>query len=258
MNLRRSLTVASMHARDLGRRRLALAIVILLPMVFYFFYELQPVDPVTEQLLAENPTEAAAADMWVVATGAIGLGWAIAVAALFVMIGSRRADQSLLLAGYRPAEMLVGRVLTVLGLTAVVTPMFAVVIRSQRDLDFLLLAAAIGLSGVVAATIGVLAAAIVPREMEGVLLIIGVIGIQMTADPQRWMPLWGAGELLARSAGLPGAASAGAAILYSLVYAAVLLAVGIAVWSRRVKLRPPARVLPVERPLDVSPARRPT
>ena len=59
--------------------------------------------------------------------------------------------------------------------------------------------------------------------MEGVLLIIGVIGIQMTADPQRWMPLWGAGELLARSAGLPSAASAGAAILYSLVYAAVLL-----------------------------------
>ena len=141
------------HARPgPGRRRLALAIVILLPMVFYFFYELQPVDPVTEQLLAENPTEAAAADMWVVATGAI-VGWAIAVAALFVMIGSRRADQSLLLAGYRPAELLVGRVLTVLGLTAVVTPMFAAVIRSQRDLDFLSLAAAIGLSGVVAATI---------------------------------------------------------------------------------------------------------
>ena len=30
MNLRRSLTVATMHARDLGRRRLALAIVILM------------------------------------------------------------------------------------------------------------------------------------------------------------------------------------------------------------------------------------
>jgi hypothetical protein len=255
MNLRRSLTVAAMHARDLGRRRLALAIVILLPMVFYFFYELQPVDPAMEQLLAENPAEAAAADMWVVATGAIGVGWAIAVAALFVMIGSRRADQSLLLAGYRPTELLVGRVLTVLGLTAVVTPVFALVIWSQRDLDFVPLAAAIGLSGVVAATIGVLAAAIVPREMEGVLLIIGVIGIQMTADPQRWMPLWGAGEMLARSAGLPGAASARAAILHSAIYAAALLGVGIAVWNRRVRLRPPARFLRVDSPVGASAAR---
>ncbi|HET6921174.1 MAG TPA: hypothetical protein VFI46_17185 [Jiangellaceae bacterium] len=258
MNLRRTLTVAAMHARDLGRRRLALAIVILLPMVFYFFYELQPVDPAMEQLLAENPTAAAAADMWVVATGAIGVGWAIAVAALFVMIGSRRADQSLLLAGYRPAELLVGRVLTVLGLTAVVTPLFAVVIWSQRELDLATLAAAIGLSGVVAATIGVLAAAIVPREMEGVLLIIGVIGIQMTADPQRWMPLWGAGELLARSAGLPDAASAGAAVTHALVFATALLAIGIAIWARRVKLRPPTRVLHVDSagPLDdAEPAR---
>ena len=87
------------------------------------------------------------------------------------------------------------------------------------------------------------------------LLIIGVIGIQMTADPQRWMPLWGAGEMLARSAGLPGAVSAGAAILNSLIYAAVLLGVGIAVWNRRVKLRPPARFLPVDSPLGASTAR---
>jgi hypothetical protein len=255
MNAGRTITVAAMHARDLGRRRLALAIVILLPLVFYFFYELQP-DPATEQLLAENPEQFAAADLWVVAAGAIGVGWAIAVAALFVMIGSRRADQSLLLAGYRPAELLVGRVLTVLALTAIITPLFAVVIWSQRDLAFAPLAFAIGLSGVVAATIGVLAAALVPREMEGVLLIIGVVGIQMTADPQRWMPLWGAGEMLARSAGLPDAASVGAAFAHSLIYATALLAIGIAVWARRVRLRPPTSVLPVaavHRPLETEP-----
>jgi hypothetical protein len=256
MNVSRTMTVAAMHARDLGRRRLALAIVILLPLVFYFFYELQPVDPATEQLIAQNPEEFAAADLWVVAAGAIGVGWAIAVAALFVMIGSRRADQSLLLAGYRPAELLVGRVLTVLALTVVITPLFALVIWSQRDLDFAPLAAAIGLSGVVAATIGVLAAALVPREMEGVLLIIGVVGIQMTADPQRWMPLWGAGEMLARSAGLPDAASVGAAITHSLIYAAALLAIGIAIWARRVRLRPPTSVLAVAAahgPLETEP-----
>jgi hypothetical protein len=246
MNIRRSFTVAAMHGRDLGRRRLALAIVILLPLAFYLFYELQPVDPATEQMLAENPAERAAADLWVVATGAIGVGWAIAVAALFVMIGSRRADQSLLLAGFRPAELLGGRLLTMLALTALITPVFAAVIWSQRDLAFAPLAAAIALSGVVAATIGVLAAALVPREMEGVLIVIGIIGVQMTADPQRWMPLWGAGELLARSAGIPDAASVGAALAHSLIYAAVLLGIGVAVWNRRVRVRPPHRILPAD------------
>ena len=72
--------------------------VILLPLVFYFFYELQPVDP---SVAALPPEERAAADMWVVAAGAIGVGWSIAVAALFVLIGSRHADQSLLFAAYQ-------------------------------------------------------------------------------------------------------------------------------------------------------------
>jgi hypothetical protein len=245
VSVSRTATVAVMHARDLARRRLALAIVVLLPLVFYFSSELQPTDPAMEELLADNPAERAAADIWVVAAGGIGAGWAIAVAALFVMIGSRRADQSLLLAGYRPAELLVGRVMTVLGLSAVVTPLFAVVMWSQRDLDFASLTAAIALAAVVAVSIGVLAAALVPREMEGVLLIIGVIGIQMSGDVQNWMPLWGASELIRRSVGIADAASIGAAVTHSLVCAGVLVAIGIAVWGRRVRLRPPATVLPL-------------
>lgn len=243
MSVNRTITVAAMHARDLGRRRLALAIVVLLPMVFYFSSELQPTDPAMEQLLAENPAERAATEIWVVAAGGIGAGWAIAVAALFVMIGSRRADQSLLLAGYRPAELLMGRVLTVLGLSAIVTPLFAGVMWSQRDLDFASLITAIVLAAVVAVTIGVLAAALVPREMEGVLVIIGVIGIQMSGDVQNWMPLWGASQLIRRSVGMADAASIGAAITHSVIYAAVLLAIGIVIWARRVSLRPPGQAL---------------
>ncbi|MBD0292641.1 MAG: hypothetical protein ICV70_03575 [Jiangellaceae bacterium] len=232
MNVRRAMTVAGMHARDLGRRRLALAIVILLPLVFYFSSKLQPTDPAMEERLADDP----AADLWIVAAGAIGAGWSVAVAALFVMIGSRRADQSLLLAGYQPAELFLGRVLTVLGLSALLTPLYAVIIAWQSDLDLVTLAGAIALCVVVSVAIGVLAAALVPRDMEGVLVIVGVIGIQMTADAQTWMPLWGSAELIGRSAGVPDAASTGAAVLHSLVYAAVLFAVGIAVWARRVTL----------------------
>ena len=179
MNLHRLLTVAAMHGRDLSRRRLALIIVTPAPTRILFLLR---ASASRSGDAGVAPAERAAADMWVVATGAIGVGWSIAVAALFVLIGSRRADQSLLFAGYRPTELLMGRVLTVLGLAAVIAPLSAVVIWSQRDLQFVPLLASIGLSALVAAAIGVLAAALVPREMEGVLLIIGIIGVQMTAN----------------------------------------------------------------------------
>ncbi|MGH8774901.1 MAG: hypothetical protein ACRDWI_06930 [Jiangellaceae bacterium] len=246
MNLDRVLTVAAMHGRDLLRRRLARSIVILLPLVFYFSSELRPTDPAMDRLLAENPAERAAADLWLIATGTIGAGWAIAVAALFVMIGSRRFDQPLLLAGFRPTELLMGRVLTVLALSAVITPLFALVIRSQREIDLPLLTAATALSAVVAVTIGVLAAALVPREMEGVLVVIGVIGIQMSGDPQSWMPLWGASQLIRHAAGVTDAGTFGAALAHTAIYTVALLAVAVAVWARRVNVQPPARVLPTD------------
>jgi hypothetical protein len=62
--------------------------------------------------------------------------------------------------------------------------------------------------------------------------------------------------MLARSAGLPDAASVGAAFAHSLIYATALLAIGIAVWARRVRLRPPTSVLTVaavRSPLETEP-----
>lgn len=245
MSLQRLLTVAVMHGRDLSRRRLALSILVALPLMFYFSAEMTPPDPAIEQLLAENPEQAVAAEMWIVAAGAVGATWSIAVAALFVIIGARHADHSLQLAGFRPVELLLGRVLTVLGLAAVVTPLFAAVIGSQREIDTWLLTGAIALSALSAIAVGVITAALVPREMEGVLVIIGVVGIQMSGDPQSWMPLWGSTQLLRRANGIVDAA-AGTAVAHSLVFTAALLAVGIALWARRSRLWPPAEVL-VER-----------
>lgn len=241
--MRRLVTVALMHARDLGRRRLALAILVALPLAFYFSAELTPPDPATQQFLAENPDQVAAVEMWIVAAGAIGATWSIAVAALFVVIGARRADHSLQLAGFRPVELVVGRVLTVLVLAALIIPLFALIIGSQREIDVWMLMGAIALSALGAIAIGVLTAAVVPREMEGVFVIIGVIGIQMTADAQNWMPLWGSAELLRRANGLLDAASSGAALTHSLVFAFGLLAVGVFLWARRSRLWPPTEVL---------------
>jgi hypothetical protein len=245
MNTRRVLTVAAMHARDLSRRRLALAILVLLPLVLYFSFELQPVDPDLERLLAGDPERRVRAELWIVASAAVGAGWAVAVAALFVIVGARRADQSLLLAGFRPSELLAGRVLTVLGLAAVITPLFGLVIWSQREIELGALIGAIALALLIAVAIGVLAAALVPREMEGVLVIIGVVGIQMSGDPQSWMPLWGSAQLLQQASGLSDAAAISTAVIHTVVFTAALFVAGGALWSRRTRLHTAARVVPV-------------
>lgn len=194
------------------------------------------------------------------ATGTVGAGWATAVAALFVIIGARRADQSLLLTGFRPTELVSGRILTVLGLAAVVTPLFAVVIWSQRDIGLGTLVTAIALAQLVAVAIGVVAAALVPREMEGVLVIIGIVGIQMSGDAQNWMPLWGTSQMIQRASGVPDAAATESAVAHSVIFAVVLLALGVALWGRRTRLHSPMKVLPMAEVVPggrTSPARRP-
>jgi hypothetical protein len=232
MSWHRLTTVTVMHGRDLSRRRLALAILVALPLAFYFSGRMQ----------IQEAGATADDQLWVLASGAMGTSWAVAVAALFVVNGSRRADQPLLLAGYRAAELLLGRVVTVLVLAALITPAFALLIGSQQEVDVAMLALAIGLGCVASVAIGVVAAALVPRDMEGVLVIIGVVGIQMTVlEP--WMPLWGSGELIVRAAGVESAATVPEAVVSSLVATAVLMAVGVLLWARRVRIQPATTIL---------------
>ena len=226
-------TVAAMHGRELGRRRLALAILVALPLVFYL----------AGLPYLDEPGATADDTLWVLVSGAMGSAWSVAVAALFLVVGWPRADTGLLHAGYRPTELVAGRVTVVLGLGVVITGLFTAVIASQQDVDVAVLALSIAASSVVAVGLGVLAAALVPREMEGVLVVIGLVGTQMTVlEP--WMPLWGAGELLVIAAGATTDTTVGTALAHSAIAATALLAVGSWLWARRVRVRPPTVSLP--------------
>ena len=238
MSIRRVAAVAMMHARDLSRRRVALALLILLPIVLYLAAELGPQDPATAQLQAQNPGEPSPDSAWILTTGGIGPLWSVATATLFVILGSRRADQRLLLAGFRGTELLVGRMGTVLGLGVIITPLFTALIWLMRDIDAGLLAASIGLLVIVAVGHGVVIAALVRDEMEGVLAIIGITGVQMMIVGQAWLPMWGATELLLRAGRLSGTAEPGTAVLHALVYTTALVGVGAVAWGRKVRLRP--------------------
>ena len=82
---------------------------------------------------------------------------------------------------------------------------------------------------------GLAVGALVPHELEGVLILIGVVGIQLTLVSAqtlaKLLPFWGAERLIERSIDEPGAV--GAALPVSLAYAAGLLVMAAVLMRRR-------------------------
>jgi hypothetical protein len=91
VSLPRILVPAENAGRELARRRLALGLLTALPLAFY-------------GARAHHPDHAAI-------TGGIAMAFSIAGASIFAALTAREADQRLVLAGYRPYELLLGRLL---------------------------------------------------------------------------------------------------------------------------------------------------
>src|SRR6266511_49793 len=89
--LSRIWTVAEMQGRDLARRRLALVLLVALPLAFY-------------GAMAGHESDA-------IIPGGIAMAFSVAGAAIFSVLSARAVDQRLTLAGLRPSELLLGRLL---------------------------------------------------------------------------------------------------------------------------------------------------
>lgn len=222
MNTNRVATVALMQFRDLRRRPVALALLMALPLAFYF-------------------SEEAADDEFVspLAAGGTGVAWAVAAAALFVVIGSRRADPRLVLSGFRPGELMLGRLLMLEVVGLALAAAFGVVIWSvSQPPDPGALMLGVLAAALVAVTIGLTVAAVLPRELEGTLVLIGVVGIQLslpsTIVVSQFLPLWGPTQLMAIANGTDS--SMVWPLLHAALYAVALLVVAVLAWERRVKI----------------------
>jgi hypothetical protein len=175
------LTVAEMAGREILRRRVVLALLLLLPLAFY---------------LARRGTHPGQAIRFLF----LGLSWAVAAAALFATGASRTIEPRLRLSGYASHHLYLGR-MAALALTGLVIAVpFAVVIAFDhpwvRDGGVVV---ALAFCVTVAAPFGMLLGTVVPRDLEGTLLLLVTVGLQMMIDPadeaSRLLPFWFSREI---------------------------------------------------------------
>ncbi|OZV76458.1 hypothetical protein CA850_26790 [Micromonospora echinospora] len=175
-------TVAEMALREMLRRRGVLVLLLALPLAFYLVRRGDYVGQSIRFLL-------------------LGIAWAVSTAALFASGTSRPIEPRLRLSGYRSHHLYLGRLAAMwtLGLSIAV-PFFALVAVDHGDRVRLgAIALAMLLTVAVAAPFGLLIGAAVPRDLEGTLLLLVVVGVQMMIDPAdamtRLLPFWSSREI---------------------------------------------------------------
>lgn len=216
-----ALVIAEMQSRELVRRRAAMGLFALLPAAFYFSI---PADQ----------------DYGVLA-GAIGVSWAVAAAGLFGILGWRRVDPRLALIGSRPVEGMLGRLLVGTGLALALVAVYApaMLARSSIITDAGIFVAALAGVALVSVPLGLVIGALVPRELEGTLVLVGIVGVESSIPHGTWLasalPLYGPFELLRASVGADDA-SVSVGVFHGIVTALLLVAVAHLLWRRRLRV----------------------
>ena len=175
-----ALVVAALSAREVGRRRVALALMVTLPLWFY---------------LLRRDTEGQSIRLL-----ALGMGWAVSALTLFVVNASRGIDPRLRLTGASTLDVIGGRLLALTGGGVVLAlGYWALVLADQRPDRPWAAGLTMVLTAVIAAPLGSLVAALLPRELEGALALLSICAVQMLADPStlaaHLMPFWSFREL---------------------------------------------------------------
>jgi hypothetical protein len=175
-----ALVMAALSAREVGRRRTVVLLVVALPLWFYLVRRGQTGQSI--RMLT------------------MGIGWAVSTVTLFVVNAARSMDPRLRLTGARASALVGGRLLALSGGGVLLALGYWVLVLLDQDVRR---PWAIGLmmllTAVVAAPLGALVGALLPRELEGALALFSVVAVQMLADPDgavaRFLPFWSAREL---------------------------------------------------------------
>jgi hypothetical protein len=218
------LVVAEMAVRETARRRSVLLILALLPLAFY---------------LSRRGDHLGQSVRFV----CLGIGWALSTAALFAGNAARGIEPRLRLSGYSTADLVAGRLgaLWAVGL-ALATPYLVLIRLDQHDIRFGAVAAIMLLTVAVAAPFGLLLSALLPRELEGTLVLLMVVGLQMIMDPagtaSRVLPFWFSREIGTYAIDHTDDGYLTRGLVHAAVMLAVLLAGAAAASAVRLRRRP--------------------
>ena len=224
------LTVAEMALREIARRRSVLLILALLPLAFY---------------LSRRDGHLGQSIRFV----CLGIGWAVSTAALFAGNAARGLEPRLRLSGYRGWDLHGGRLLAlwVLG-AALAVPYFLLILLDDHHPGTRYASVALILAGVVAVAppFGLLLSAVLPRELEGTLVLLTVVGLQMLVEPEsltaKLLPFWFVREIGTYAIDLTDDGYLRRGLLHAALTLAVVLVAGTAAALTRLRVRPPARL----------------
>lgn len=218
--LSRIVILAEMHGRDMLRRHVAIALLVALPVSFYL--------------------SSVGGGRDAVGTGGVSLAFAVGGATVFSALSSLEVDQRLVMTGYGPFELLVGRLLFLCPFGVALAGLFTALmspISHPENPGVLLL----GVSAVAAVAVpfGIAVAAIVPRELDATLVLIGVVGVQLAVDHTstiaKVLPFYGPRLLI--DAGQHGSGALAVPLLEAAAYAIALLAIARLAIGPRLSIR---------------------
>jgi hypothetical protein len=243
MHNTRLLTSLHMQTLEYRQRWLLLLIVLIMPAVLFAanYYSVptgnpQPVEVPTHSgsiTIYVDPRET-----WPMTIGIMGVTWGVSTVAFFGVVGSLRKDRRLLVCGYRAWQILLARLGLLVGLSvplALVGMLPYTVISASLHPAIVL--SACFLAALIAAGFGLLIGVLLPRPMEGLLLVILGTGVGMSlgGESARYFFLYPAMQLLVigRLSPDPWLYSY---VVQSLLVAVTFVALALALWWWRTRL----------------------
>ncbi len=212
---------AEMTLRDMVGRRSVLLLLVLVPLVFYAARR--------EDFQGQA-----------IRFASLGLAWAVSTVSLFSASSARPLEPRLRLAGLGTAGLFLGRLTSTVGLGVVVAGLYSLLITADQETVHPWSAVlALAASASVAAALGLLVGALVPRELEGMLVLITVIGLQMIVDPAQrlaeLLPLWSTRELVGHA--VDGEGDVTAAVTHWVAYGVGMAVVALVLTAVRLRRR---------------------
>jgi len=175
------LVVAEMTVREIARRRTVLILLLLLPLAFYF-------------------SRRGDAYWQSVRFVCLGIGWALSTAALFAASGARGIEPRLRLSGYATRHLYLGRLLALWAVGLVLSTPYWLLIRFDLpQVRHGAVALILVLTVLISAPFGLAVSALLPRELEGMLVLLTVVAMQMMLNPEGTaaflLPYWFSREI---------------------------------------------------------------